>query len=183
MRLKAKPLYLAPLLLVAAGCATVPNGPSITAYPGTGRSFDQFRADDADCRNYAASQNQSPSDAQADSVAKSAVLGTVIGAVAGAAIGGSRGAGVGAGTGLLFGTAAGASEGNRAAYGTQRRYDASYAQCMYAKGDKVPINGRLMSNQGGYAPPPPNYPPPPPNYPPPPPGGQYPQYPPPPSSQ
>jgi outer membrane lipoprotein SlyB len=181
MRITVKPIYLLPLL-IAAGCASVPNGPAVTAYPGSGKSFDQFRADDNDCRSYAAQQNNSPSDAQADSVVKSAALGTVVGAIAGAAIGGSRGAGVGAGAGLLFGTAAGASEGNRAAYGTQRRYDTSYSQCMYAKGNKVPINGRLMSGQAspGAA----QYPPPPPDYvPPPPSAGQYPQYPPPPPSR
>ena len=182
MRFTAKPLYLVVPALLVAGCASVPNGPSITAYPGTGKSFDQFRADDADCRSYAASQNGSPSDAQADSVARSAALGTVIGAVAGAAIGGSRGAGIGAGAGLLYGSAAGAGEGNRAAYGTQRRYDASYSQCMYAKGEKIPVNGRLMSNQpaaaSAYPPPPP-----PPGYSAPPPDAQYPQYPPPPSSR
>jgi hypothetical protein len=171
MRIPKRSLAAAPLLFLAA-CATVPNGPTITAYPGANKTFDQFRLDDADCRNYAASQNQSPGDAQADSVAKSAVLGTVVGAVAGAAIGGSRGAGVGAGTGLLFGTAAGASAGNQAAYGTQRRYDGSYSQCMYAKGNQVPTYGRLAQRPPQYAPPPP---------PPPPPPADYPQYPPPPS--
>ncbi len=175
-----KKLCLVPLL-VAAGCASVPNGPSIQALPGTGKTWDQFRADDVDCRSYAAYQNQSPSDAQADSVARSAALGTVIGAVAGAALGGSRGAATGAGVGLLFGAAAGANEGNQAAYGTQRRYDQSYGQCMYAKGDKVEVRGGRMV-QANPPPPPPSYaPPPPPNYPPPPPPGNYPQYPPPPT--
>jgi hypothetical protein len=162
MNLKATSLFVLPLVVLAS-CVSVPNGPSVTAYPGNGKSFDQFRADDVDCRNFAQYQNGNASDAQTDSVAKSAVLGTVIGAVAGAAIGGGRGAGVGAGTGLLFGTAAGASAGNQAAYGTQRRYDQSYLQCMYSKGDKVPMNGRMMSQNAapGYPPPPP---PPPPGY-------------------
>jgi outer membrane lipoprotein SlyB len=168
MNLKSTSLFVLPLLAMA-GCVSVPNGPSVTAYPGSGKSFDQFRADDVDCRNFAQYQNGNASDAQADSVVKSAALGTVVGAVAGAAIGGSRGAGVGAGTGLLFGTAAGAGAGNEAAYGTQRRYDQSYLQCMYAKGDKVPVNGRMMSQDhaGSYPPPPP----PPPGY-----GGTPPDY-------
>ncbi|MGA2552384.1 MAG: hypothetical protein ABSF50_19735 [Burkholderiaceae bacterium] len=156
MNLKATSLVVLPFVALTA-CVSVPTGPSVQAYPGTGKSFDQFRADDTDCRNYAYSQNGNASDAQVNSVAASAALGTVVGAVAGAAIGGGRGAGVGAGTGLLFGTAAGAGAGNQAAYGTQRRYDQSYLSCMYAKGDKVPVNGRMMSqnSQPSYPPPPP----------------------------
>jgi len=163
MNLKSTSLYILPVLALA-GCVSVPTGPSVSVLPGNGKSFDQFRADDVDCRNYAQYQNGNPSDSQVNSVAESAAIGTVVGAVAGAAIGGGRGAGIGAGTGLLFGTAAGASAGNAAAYGTQRRYDQSYVQCMYAKGNKVPTYGRVASQGGpppGYYPPPP---PPPPGY-------------------
>ena len=163
MKFSKSALYALPLIAVA-GCASVPNGPTVAAMPGTGKTFDQFRADDYDCRGFATSQAGNPQDAQVDATAKSAALGTVVGALAGAAIGGGRGAGVGAGAGLLFGTAAGASEGNASAYSAQRRYDMAYTQCMYAKGDKVPGSGR-MSSQNGYPPPPPPpgyYPPPPP---------------------
>jgi len=162
----SKSALLAVPLLAMAGCASVPTGPTVAAMPGTGKTFDQFRADDYDCRGFAQSQAGNPQDAQVDSTVKSAALGTVVGAVAGAALGGGRGAGIGAGTGLLFGTAAGASEGNASAYSDQRRYDVAYTQCMYAKGDKVPVSGR-MASQNGYPPPPP--PPPPPGYYPPPP--------------
>ena len=41
---------LAAVALVLAGCAVVPDGPSSMALPGTGRSFQQFRADDDACR-------------------------------------------------------------------------------------------------------------------------------------
>ena len=64
---------------------------------------------------------------------------------------------VGAGTGLLFGSVAGAGAGDASAYELQQRYDSGYIQCMYAKGHKVPVSGRVMtesSMQGGYAPPP-----------------------------
>lgn len=157
MNFKAKSLLVIPIALLA-GCVSVPNGPSTAALPGNGKNMDQFQADDITCRNYAQSLNGNASDSQADSVARSAALGTVVGAVAGAAIGGGRGAGVGAGTGLLFGTAAGADAGNQAAYGTQRRYDQSYLQCMYSKGDRVPMNGRVVSQNPQR----PQYPPPPP---------------------
>ena len=38
---------------ILSGCATAPTGPSVLALPGTGRSFEDFRASDAQCRAYA----------------------------------------------------------------------------------------------------------------------------------
>lgn len=153
-------------------CAVTPDGPSVMALPGTGKSFEQFQIDDADCRNYASVQvgGSTASQAATDSALRSAAVGTAIGAVAGAAIGGRDGAGVGAGTGLLFGSAA----GSNAAYGSsgalQRRYDNAYIQCMYAKGEKVPVSRAYMQDRpGGRRAP--SYPPPPPGNPPPPPPG------------
>jgi hypothetical protein len=157
-----------------AGCVSLPNGPRVMALPGTGKTFEQFRSDDAMCRNYAQDQigGAKANDVAVDAGARSAVLGTVIGAVAGAAIGGSRGAGVGAGTGLLMGTAVGAGAAETSVYGLQRSYDHAYLQCMYANGERVPISGSYSRNQVQAAPaagtpyPPP---PPPPGTPPPPP--------------
>jgi hypothetical protein len=176
-------LRLSPLAaaLLLAACVTMPKGPSVMALPGTGKNFDQFRSDDLECRDFSNTQvgGASASDAQAESVAKSAVLGTVIGAAAGAAIGGSQGAGIGAGSGLAIGGLAGTGAGDASGYSLQRRYDMAYVQCMYAKGNKVPVSGRLESRSyapAEYAapppPPPPSYappPPPPPSYAPPPP--------------
>ena len=146
-------------MLCLAGCTTLPpSGPSMTVLPGSGKTFDQFRYDDGDCRQYAAQQTGgSPANAAVDSGVRSAALGTLLGAAAGAAINGGRGAAVGAGTGLVFGSAAGAGAGDASAYGLQQRYDSGYIQCMYAKGHKVPVSARMMtesSMQGGYAPPP-----------------------------
>ena len=162
--------------LLLGACATYPTGPSAMALPGTGKNFDQFRADDSDCRQFAiSSTGASPENVAADSVVKSAAIGTAIGAVAGAALGGnSSGAAAGAGTGLLVGSLAGAGAGQGSAYDVQRRYDAGYLQCMYSKGHKVPVSGRFVSSSpsGSYATPQPptSYaaPPPPPNAPPPP---------------
>jgi len=153
-------------LLVLAACVSVPEGPSVMVLPGSGKTFDQFRYDDVDCRNFAKFQigGGSASEAAADSAAKSAVVGTAIGAAAGAALGGRSGAAAGAGGGLLLGSAAGAGAGETSAYGLQRRYDYAYIQCMYAKGHKVPVSGRLTSSPPAgpsYAPPPPPPPPPP----------------------
>jgi hypothetical protein len=37
-------------LALISGCATLPEGPSITALPGTGKSLEEFRAADDACR-------------------------------------------------------------------------------------------------------------------------------------
>ena len=55
---------LAMATILAAGCATYPTGPSVTALPGTQSSFDQFQADDLHvcvffCRRRLASGGQS----------------------------------------------------------------------------------------------------------------------------
>jgi len=184
-----QPLRYAPLLallaLLALGaCVTVPpSGPSMLVLPGSGKSFDQFRMNDAECRNYASYQVGGATAAQAaeGSGVRSAVVGTAVGAVAGAAIGGSEGAAVGAGTGLIVGSVAGSNAGSRSAYGMQQRYDNNYIQCMYASGHKVPVSGRFVDSvpqeRRNYPPPPPGNTSPPrppanysPSYPPPPPG-------------
>jgi hypothetical protein len=157
-----------PALLLLGACVTVPEGPSLMALPGSGKSFDQFRADDFDCRQYAQMQigGNTPAQAANNSAVTSAVVGTLLGAAAGAAINGSSGAGVGAGAGLLVGSMAGAGAGQSSAYDLQRRYDHAYVQCMYAKGESVPVSGRSMSSPTYSAaplpPPPPGPPPPPP---------------------
>lgn len=153
--------------VLATACTTLPpSGPSVMALPGTGKSFDQFRFDDNDCRLYSSQQTgATPDSAALDSGVRSAVVGTLLGAVAGAAINGSRGAGVGAGTGLLLGGSAGAGAANASAYGVQQRYDFAYTQCMYAKGHRVPVSGQMTARPGAqdsYAPPPAGSLPPPP---------------------
>lgn len=161
------------VLLAAAGCATVPSGPSMLALPGTGKSFDQFRADDFECRQYASGQvgGTTPNQAAVDSGVKSAAIGTAVGAAAGAAFDGGRGAATGAGAGLLVGALAGTATGSESGYIAQQRYDNGYIQCMYAKGHKVPVSGGFMSSTPAAASAPP--PPPPGSYPPPPPPGSY----------
>lgn len=150
-------LLAAPLLLAA--CATHPPGPRVTTLPGTGRSFDQFRHDEHDCRRYAGERVAGRGNP--DAALKGAAVGTVVGALAGAAIGGREAAGAGAGLGLVTGTLAGAGEARHGDRGSQRDYDAAYAQCMYARGHRVPVAGPLRASPP--VPPPgsaPAYPPP-----------------------
>jgi hypothetical protein len=44
------------LAMLGAGCATAPSGPSVMVLPGTGKALDQFQADGAFCREWAARQ-------------------------------------------------------------------------------------------------------------------------------
>jgi hypothetical protein len=81
-----------PLAIVAglllAGCASVPSGPTVMALPGSAKSADEFRSDDAACREAATI------DARATK---------------------------------------------------QWRYDMSYLQCMYAKGNQIPVPSGMFA--------------------------------------
>jgi hypothetical protein len=172
MKTKLSVLALSAAVLLLAGCASAPTGPSVMALPGSGKSFEQFRMDDADCRQYALQQIGGPGAVEAANNAgvRNAVVGTAVGALAGAAIGGNhQGAGVGAGAGLIVGSAAGSGSTDRSSYAMQRDYDHAYIQCMYAKGDKVPVAESAWRSQAPVAPAASAPPPPPPGTPPPPP--------------
>jgi len=131
--------------LITTACVTVPTGPSVMVLPGSGKNFDQFQFDDATCRQWASQQTgTTTSEASTNSTVAGAAIGTVLGAAAGAAIGAAAGspgtgAAVGAGVGLLGGTAVGANNASASYRTVQRRYDASYMQCMYAKGHQIPV--------------------------------------------
>jgi len=167
MSTSAKIVFSAAMASLLAGCATLPDGPSVLALPGNGKNFEQFRADDAVCRQYATAQigGKSANQVGADSFAKSAALTTAVGATVGALADGGRGAGTGAAAGLALGSAIGSSESQASSYGAQRRYNYAYVQCMYAKGNLVPVSGTMQSsNSTGYRettvyppPPPPGY--------------------------
>jgi len=110
-----KRLAMALGVVLLSACSSAPTyGPSILVLPGAGKSFDQFRLDEQDCRGYAQSQFvKSTSDQD----------------TAGA---------------------------------PQQRYDRSFVQCMFAKGHRVPISGRVSdymdsssSTLRAAAPPPP----------------------------
>jgi len=163
-----------------SGCATVPHGPSVMVLPGSSKTFEDFQADDAVCRQWASQQVGTTAQKTAtESTVGGAVIGTVVGAAAGAALGAAAGnpavgAAAGAGVGLLGGTAIGASRGDAHGGSVQRRYDMSYTQCMYAKGNQVPgtRGSRVQQQPASPAPPPPPPPPAnavPPTVPPPPP--------------
>lgn len=178
------------LALGVAGCVNIPTGPGVMVLPNQGKPFEMFRAEQADCQGYAQQTVGIPASVSAqNSATQSATVGTVLGAAAGALLGsasGNAGAGaaIGAGTGLIFGSAAGASAYDQSGMTMQDRYDAAYLQCMYAKGNQIPMSAGFQTSAPSVYPapgapnayPPPNAPPPAGTYGAPPPG----TYPPPP---
>jgi hypothetical protein len=173
--------------LLLSGCVTVPTGPNVLVLPGSGKDFEQFKVDDAECRQWALQQiGTTTAKASTEATVSGAAVGTVLGAATGAAVGAASGhpatgAAVGSGIGLLGGTAVGADRGASAQWSVQRRYDMAYMQCMYSKGNQVPIPGGLQrpsapawqrpDASAGMSPPV-RVPPPPAGSPPPPPPGE-----------
>jgi uncharacterized protein YcfJ len=149
--------------MLLAACASEPMGPTVGVMPAPGKPFDAFQADQALCKQYASNEVQGGAQQANNRQVGTAVVGTLLGAGLGAAIGGGRGAAIGAGAGALGGTAVGAGPSENAQYSLQQRYNLSYSQCMYSRGNQVPG----YQPGPGYPPPPPGYAP---GYPPPPPG-------------
>lgn len=147
-------------LLLIAGCVTtVPTGPRVAVMPAPGKPFEVFASEDHMCRQYAEqSIGASPNDSAKTNALEATAAGVAIGTAVGALAGGREGAPTGAAVGLLAGSAAGSDQAAYASHDAQWRYDISYEQCMYAKGNQVP--GYRMQQQ--VPPPPPGYRPPPP---------------------
>lgn len=154
------------------GCVTVPTGPVVMVLPGQYKPFDQFRADDLECRQFASMAIGAATDAAANAATAQAVGSTLLGAAVGAAIGAAtgqagQGAAIGAGTGLLFGGSAGGNMAGASSYQLQQRYDGAYMQCMYGRGNQIPVRGGMDPGYGSrqgmpYGPPPGGMQPPPP---------------------
>ena len=128
------------------GCAyNGPAAPTFAAMPGPNKPYESFQADDQYCQASAqqAIGYQSPGQAANDAAVGSAAAGTALGALAGAVIGSAAGhvgtgAAIGAGTGLVAGSAVGSGNARAAGGSLQARYDTVYAQCMAAKGNRIP---------------------------------------------
>ncbi len=161
---------LAALLALASGPASAMT-PTVQVLPAPNKPPEVFQQDQYVCMQYAeqqsggtAAQNQA-----ANQAVGSAIVGTILGAGLGAAFGGGRGAAIGAASGAVAGTTYGVANAQAAQWSIQQRYDVSYMQCMYAKGNQVP---NFDPNNPQPPPPPGNSPPPPPSgSPPPPPSG------------
>jgi hypothetical protein len=168
--MSVKAFAAAASLIVLAGCATPPPGPTVGVMPAPNKPYNDFANDQAVCRQYADQQVGGQAQSANNQAFGTAALGTLLGAGLGAAIGAAAGspgigAAIGAASGATVGTAAGASGSANANMSIQQRYDVAYADCMSARGNQV------QGYQGpppGYGPPAPGYEPPPPGYGPPP---------------
>ncbi len=182
MRKSAKFLAAGTAIMLLAGCATPPLGPTVQVFPAPYKPFDVFQRDQYECGQFASGQVAGGAERVNNNAIGATAVGTALGLALGAATGSGRAATFGAATGAVVGGAVGANETARGQAGLQRRYNIAYAQCMYSRGNQVPGYQAYAAPPppppGGYPPPPPGGygPPPQGNYPPPPPGG----YPPPP---
>src|SRR3989475_1438783 len=145
--------------LLMTACATVPAGPSVMVLPGNGKNFEQFQADDAVCRQWAAQQTGTTTkQAATESAVSGAAIGTVLGAAAGAAVGAAAkspatGAAVGAGAGLLGGAAIGG--GDEQAPGTPgpHPHDTAHMPGLHATGNPhPPAPGHVSATYAGQTP-------------------------------
>jgi uncharacterized protein YcfJ len=158
--------------LLLGGCVSVPTGPQVMVMPGRDKTYEQFRQDEAFCQQSAFRATDKAARRSTDDAVNSAAVGTAVGAVAGALIGAAggrpaEGAAIGAGGGLLIGSAAGSNSAVGSGYSVQRRFDDVYTQCMYTRGNRVPVaggSGIERSERYGSQPSAARMPPPPPGY-------------------
>jgi len=178
MRNSAKLLAAGTAVVLLAGCATRPLGPTVAVYPSQYKPFDVFQRDQYECGQYASSTVAGGEQAINNNAVGATVVGSALGLALGAATGSGRAATAGAVAGGAVGAVVGANETARGQYGLQQRYNIAYAQCMYSRGNQV-AGYQAYAPQGYYPPPPAgSYPPPQGGYPPPPPPGNAPPPPP-----
>src|SRR5438067_9666698 len=86
-------------LLLLAGCATPPLGPTVRVFPAPYKPFDVFQRDQYECGQFASSQVAGG----AERVNNQAVGATVVGSALGLALGAATGNGRAATTGAIAG--------------------------------------------------------------------------------
>jgi len=121
-------------------CVSAPTGPTITIMPREGKSFEEFKKDDEECRAFAAQSVKDGNTAALKEGAISTATGAAIGAAAGALFqgGSSANVGTGAAIGMVGGAAVGAMGAASKESQAQTQYNTAYQQCMYTKGNQVP---------------------------------------------
>jgi hypothetical protein len=142
MRLQSfKALLVSSLSIgLLAACVSAPTGPTITIMPREGKSFEEFKKDDEECRAFAAQSVKEGNTAALKEGAISTATGAAIGAAAGALYqgGSSSNVGTGAAIGMVGGAAVGAMGAASKESQAQTQYNTAYQQCMYTKGNQVP---------------------------------------------
>lgn len=126
--------------IVLSACVSAPTGPTIAIMPREGKSFEEFKKDDDECRAFAAKSVQDGNTAALKEGAISTATGAAIGAAAGALYqgGSSKNVGTGAAIGMVGGAAVGAMGASSKETQAQTQYNTAYQQCMYTKGNQVP---------------------------------------------
>lgn len=157
MRIRTAALTALSTVVLLAGCATQPMGPSIPVMPAQGKSMDAFQADENYCEQYAGDRASGKVKEANDQELRNGIVGAALGAGIGALAGNTKGALIGGGVGALLGGSSGAGYDQ---HRVQRVYDIAYGQCMTARGNDVGMRGRPRHWRRDYAPPPP----PPPGY-------------------
>jgi hypothetical protein len=159
MRIRIAAFAAVSTVALLAGCATQPLGPTIPAMPPQGKSMDAFNQDESYCEQYADDRASGRVQQADDKELRNGAIGAALGAGIGALAGNTKGAIAG---GIIGGVLGGASGSGRDQAHVQRLYDISYAQCMKAKGNEVPMGRPRRWRRDDYygAPPPP----PPPGY-------------------
>ena len=156
--LRTRSLFSCLAALVLGGCATFPTGPSVMVMPAPGKPFEQFQADDAVCRQWAAQQIGGTPGAPANQ-------NTAIGAHGRDGHRGRPRCGDrlrhrprgyrGCHRGWC-GTSRRRRRGGQCRSGVRMGGPASvrqlYQQCMYSKGNQIP--GVMRGSRRGYGPPP-----------------------------
>jgi uncharacterized protein YcfJ len=135
-------------MVLLAGCAEQPYGPTVPVMPAQGKSMAAFQQDEAACEQYASDNVQGRIDRTNDKEAQNTVIGAILGTAVGAAVGNTKGAIVGGVAGGAIGNSS-AHPGYRQA-GIQGQYNMAYAQCMTSRGNTVEDRGPPR----GYGPPP-----------------------------
>lgn len=146
------PVTVLAMVAALSGCVSPPTRPDVMVLPGTGKSYQSFQMDEMACRNAAYSSVNGGAQMASNNAAGTAAAGTVVGAAAGALLGAASGhagpgALIGAGSGLLIGSAMGSNDAGASSGDLQDQYDTVYTQCMYAKGNKVPVDARYGDSQ------------------------------------
>jgi outer membrane lipoprotein SlyB len=131
-------------ILLLAGCAETPMGPTVQVLPGPNKTLSSFQRDQSICMGFAEQAVRDQAQNANVRILGVAALTTALGAGLGGAIGGGSGAGIGAAGGALAGAGLGAMRTSNAQNSIQTQYDNAFVQCMFSLGNSVPNPGSML---------------------------------------
>lgn len=137
------PRLMFPLVFVLlSGCATLPDGPSIRALPGTGKTFEEFRSADDACRqnSFERVQGLGADLGVTETDQKRAGGETAVHAAIGEPMRAED-----TETESRTGSATRPDTRDVSGRDLQHQYDSAYVKCMYLKGHRVPVSGQVIA--------------------------------------